>query len=235
MAHKKPLLISLALLLMVVGFWSCASGYVDPLSSSPAPDQLVVTSDGGQSDAPPTADTGTVPKQTVPDGAPAGSGQVVITEIMANPGVVLDSKGEWFEIFNPTAASVDLINWTLRDKSTNQHAITSSLVLKPGQYMVLGNNKNVATNGSVKVDYAYSGFYLSNDSDQILLWNSKGVLVDQVEYDTTLGWPLPTGASISLKKPSLNRNLGANWCAEQAAWFGSAGDRGTPGYPAQCL
>jgi len=127
------------------------------------------------------------------------------------------------------------LNWTLRDKSTNQHAITSSLVLKPGQYMVLGNNKNVATNGSVKVDYAYSGFYLSNDSDQILLWNSKGVLVDQVEYDTTLGWPLPTGASISLKKPSLNRNLGANWCAEQAAWFGSAGDRGTPGYPAQCL
>jgi len=222
--------LSFVLLALAAG---CASGEVRPLP---------MLSDQGNlrkvgTDAKPGLDAG-APEASPADGpvlvpAPA-SQQVVITEIMANPAAVLDSKGEWLELYNAGTTTVDLGGCTLRDEGNNQHLIKGPLLLDPKQYLVLGNNKNSATNGGVKVGYAYSGYYLANNSDQVLLEDPAGALVDRVAYDSSLGWSMPMGASISLKDPTLDRSVSANWCVEQSAWAGSAGDRGTPGAPPLC-
>ena len=39
---------------------------------------------------------------------PAVDAQLVINEIMNNPGVTADGNGEWFEVFVNTSATVDL-------------------------------------------------------------------------------------------------------------------------------
>ena len=48
---------------------------------------------------------------------------VVINEIMNNPSAVSDSNGEWFEIFNPTAAAIDIDGWTIRDNGSDSFVI----------------------------------------------------------------------------------------------------------------
>ncbi len=81
----------------------------------------------------------------------ARPGDVVINEIMQNPAAVLDSAGEWFELFNASAAAIDLNGWTIRDDGSDSHRIQNGgpLWLPAGGYLVLGNNATFATNGGV--------------------------------------------------------------------------------------
>ena len=51
------------------------------------------------------------------------SAKLVINEIMKNPAVVFDNKGEWFELHNPTAGDMDIDGWTIKDKHYDIHVI----------------------------------------------------------------------------------------------------------------
>ena len=57
--------------------------------------------------------------------ADAAQPALVINEIMQNPSAVSDSNGEWFEIYNPTDAEVDINGWTIRDDGSNSHVIAN--------------------------------------------------------------------------------------------------------------
>jgi len=174
---------------------------------------------------------GVIPKGGTPP-PPPPTGKVVITEFMANPASVADSSGEWLELYNADTKALDLNGWTIKDAGSNSHTINGSLTIQPGQYKVLGLNGSTSTNGGVPVDYVYSSFSLTNSGDQIMLHDTSSTLVDKVEY--TSSWSVASGASLSLKNPSLDNNVSANWCTETAAWSGSAGDKGTPGAAAGC-
>jgi len=90
---------------------------------------------------------------------------LVINEIMQNPSAVSDGNGEWFEIYNPTDAAVDINGWTMRDDGSNSHIIANGdpLLVPVGGYVVLGNDANSGTNGGVTVAYAYpADFFQSN-------------------------------------------------------------------------
>lgn len=166
--------------------------------------------------------------------APPSAAQVVVSEIMANPQAVLDSKGEWFELHNAGAQPVNLDGWTIKDDKSNIHVIKGPVTINAGGFLVLGNTKDPLINGGVKVHYAYgSGFYLANATDQIVVYDDAMKLVDRVSYDAGAGWTIPQGASLSRRVLTAPAGPG-NWCAESAAWSGSAGDRGTPGKPAAC-
>jgi len=174
---------------------------------------------------------GTIPKQGTPP-PPPPTGDVVITEFMANPKAVSDTSGEWLELYNAGTTTVDLSGWTLKDAGSNSHTISKSVTVAPGKYVVLGVNDSTSTNGGVPVDYKLSSFSLTNSGDQILLYDPSSKLVDKVEY--TSSWGVPDGASLSLKSTSADNNISANWCQETSAWSGSAGDKGTPGAPSGC-
>lgn len=170
------------------------------------------------------------PEKTVP----LQRGDVVITEILKDPTAVPDGQGEWFELLNPGAQPVDLEGWELRDATTNKHTIHTggSLVVLPGQRLVLGNNPDVATNGGVLVHYKYSGFTLGNGADEIFLSAPGGVLVDAVRYDDGVFWPDTAGRSLSLTPGASDayaNDNAYNWCHATTAIVPGGQDKGTPG------
>lgn len=168
-----------------------------------------------------------------------GSGKpiaaLVINEIMQNPAGVVDSVGEWFELYNPTDGAVDINGWTVRDDDHNLHVIDSGgpLLIEAGGYLVLGRSGNTSANGGVNLDYAYgTGMVLYNAADELVLIDSNHVEVDRVEWDDGATFPDPVGASMSLIEPALDNSFGANWCVS-GPQYGN-GERGTPGAANDC-
>ena len=163
---------------------------------------------------------------------------LTINEIMQNPSAVSDNDGEWFEIFNSGEIELDLNGWTIKDAGSDNHTISSSLTINPGEYKVIGINSNTGTNGGVNIDYQYSGssndITLSNGADEIILVDTYGVVFDSVAYDGGPDndggiFPDPNGASMALVHPDSNNNVGTNW-HESTTSYGD-GDLGTPGIP----
>jgi hypothetical protein len=185
-----------------------------------APADQYVKTDSGGVDAPVKLDSGTVPL-------------VMITEFIPNPAAVNDTEGEWLELYNTASFAVDLGGWKLKDDGSNSHTIQGSLVIGAGQYLVLGNNDQVSTNGGVAVDYKYTSYTLANSEDEIVLVSASGVEVDRVAY--TSSWGISPGASMQLKSTGLDNNVAANWCVSTTPWTGSTGDMGTPGGVNVCL
>ncbi len=153
-------------------------------------------------------------------------GDVVISEIMQDPVAATDANGEWFEVYNPKTTSINLKDCKISDANSDSHTISSDLVVPAGGYAVLGRNGNTATNGNYTPNYVYSGFSLNNSADKIIL-TCCDTEIDRVDYTGTTPWPDPTGKSMILNNPSLDNNLGSNWCVS-TSHFG-AGDKGTPG------
>jgi len=154
---------------------------------------------------------------------------LVINEIMNNPVNVTDSYGEWLEVFNTGAETIDLNGVILMDGGSDHHLITQpgGLLLESGGFLVLGMNDNIAENGGVNVDYVYSNYSLGNGWDEIIFQHPNGAILDEVWYDNGASFPDPTGESMMLIDPSSDNSLGANWTTSTVP-FGD-GDFGTPG------
>ena len=153
---------------------------------------------------------------------------VVITEIMANPASVSDSYGEWFEITNTTDTIISLDGWTIKDNGSDMHLIqieNQDIGIDPGQFFVFARNGNLSSNGGVVSDYVYSGFSLSNTEDEIILMDSGGAVVDEVQYDSE--WNFPSGISMEIHDVDSDNNLVENWFASTISY--GSGDYGTPG------
>ena len=167
----------------------------------------------------------------------ANPGDVVVNEIMQNPAVVSDDAGEWFELYNKTAGSIDLNGWTMADVDNDTIVIANGepLIIEAGGYLVLGVNADVSTNGGVAVDYAYNGndFSLANSSDELILIAPDEVVVDSVGWDDGATFPDPNGASMSLQTPNQDNEDGSNWCEAMSAY--GDGDLGTPGAANDCI
>jgi hypothetical protein len=168
---------------------------------------------------------------------PAAAGDVVVTEIMKDPNFVADSLGEWIELLNTRATSVDIEGWTLHDNGTDMHVISNGgagVVIPAGGRIVIGCNSNPSTNGGIAVAYQYpfSAFVLGNADDEVVLASSTGLEIDRVEYDAGVLWPDYTGASITLDPAAQTAVLnddGNYWCNATSPINGVNTDTGTPG------
>lgn len=162
------------------------------------------------------------------------AGDIIITEIMADPSAVTDTNGEWFEVYNTTGAEIDMNGWTIKDNGSNSHTINTELKVPAGGYAVLGINLDTGTNGNATVNYEYSSFTLSNSDDEIIIESPGLIEIDRVEYDGGPDFPDPTGASFELSSSKLNHvdnNNGSNWKENTTSQYGvsGTGDYGTPG------
>lgn len=163
--------------------------------------------------------------------APIVSADVIITEIMQNPGAVGDSEGEWFEVYNSGASAVDLNGWTISDLDFDSHTISGSVVVPAGGYVALCRSATTATNGGVTCAYEYGGaIVLANGDDEIIL--DDGVAeVDRVQYDGGPSFPDPNGASMELlgDPAAVDNNVGSNWGETPGTTTYGDGDAGSPG------
>ena len=158
------------------------------------------------------------------------AGELVISELMPNPAAVDDSKGEWFEVYNATAGSVDLQGLSFYDDGSNSFTVADSTIVAAGDYAVLGSDGDSGVNGGVSLDYEYGGSMALSNGDDELYIAYDGLVIDAVLYDTSKGWSVSSGASMSLdpmKLDAASNDLAASWC-EASSSYGS-GDLGTPG------
>ena len=162
---------------------------------------------------------------------PPAAGTVVITEIMQNPAAVSDANGEWFEVLNTGALSIDLQDWTFSDTGTDSFTVLSSVVVPAGGRAVFAANGDASSNGGLTEDYVWTTtFLLSNGSDEITMADSSGATQDTVAYDNGATFPDPNGASMTAApsaETASGNDAGTNWCSNEVAY--GDGDLGTPG------
>ncbi len=121
--------------------------------------------------------------------APLASAQdVVITEFMASNSSVLQDEDadfeDWIEIFNQSAAPVNLSGWHLTDDATNLVKWTfPDIVLNAGEIMVIfASNKDRAEAG----DELHTNFKLSSSGEYLGLIQADGTTI---EYDFSPTFP----------------------------------------------
>jgi hypothetical protein len=168
--------------------------------------------------------------------APVGwsHGALVISEIMNNPAAVTDEFGEWFEIYNTTAAALDLDGVRVLHQPGDPIGVVieATVIVPPGGYVVLGRNADTSINGGVMVDYVFGPeVNLNNTYDYLAIEAPDGTLIDETAWDELSGLD-PDGASRTLDAANLSATMNdddANFC-EATTWMPS-GDYGTPGAP----
>jgi hypothetical protein len=160
-----------------------------------------------------TATSGSVTGQeTVSVTAPAG---IKINEVESNGG----TPGDWVELYNPTAASVDVSGWIVKDDDdTHIYKIPAGTTIAAGGYLV--------------TEEAGFGFGLGAP-DAARLFSPFNVLVDSYSWTThattTYGrCPNGTGAfttTVASTKGAANSctGSGAGTGTTAAAWPGGAG------------
>ncbi len=160
-------------------------------------------------------------------------GDVIISEIMNNPGSVSDTYGEWFELYN--ASDRDLIlNGMKIVSGDSTHSIEpadgSTLTLASGEYMVFGIEDDMTKNGGVGVSYEYDEITLGNESDDLAIVLGS-TTIDSVGWDGGGTFPDPDGATLTLDPGYVDATLndeGVYWCEATGPWS-TATDNGSPG------
>jgi DNA/RNA endonuclease G (NUC1) len=166
---------------------------------------------------------------------------LVINEIMANPDVVADASGEWFEIHNAGLQPVDLSGWVIRSGGGSVdlagHTINASVVVPGRGYAVSAANANSGTNGGLTANYAYgTAITLANNTtDWLVLRTPGGAQMDSVSWGAAAGETAaspPAGSSRALSAPLANNlylsGATSKWFTSNTA-YGTAPNNGTPG------
>jgi hypothetical protein len=156
-------------------------------------------------------------------------GDLVITEIMQNPGAVLDADGEWLEVYVAADESLHIGDIRLSDNNGN-FVIPNGSAAEPGDYIVFARSEAALGDGA-EPDFVYGNrLQLANDGDSVVL-SLGAVELDRVDYSEDDGFPDPNGSSMQLdstEAPGDTDNADAsNWC-EAPEPFGT-GDNGSPG------
>lgn len=170
-------------------------------------------------------------------------GQLLITEVMTDP--VLGSKGgvEWFEIYNPTDARIELKGLTLEAGSIEKPRTEKVLEvldpgIEPGGYVVVGDASVIAWTETVGTSYyPWLKLDLSNGGATITI-KCESTIVDSFTYGEG-GAEVPSkGVALQLSSTVIDNDnpysveMASAWCSPdiiQMPAFNVDGDRGTPG------
>ncbi|HET7461147.1 MAG TPA: lamin tail domain-containing protein [Longimicrobium sp.] len=160
---------------------------------------------------------------------------LVINEIMAHPTTASEAAGEWFEIRNTGRDSVNLDGWTIASGGDAGYTIHGPLVIRRGEYLVLGASTDTVANGGTPVALAYTGVDLGNDNgDWLVLRSPAGQAVDSVDWGAAAGEPgspPPAGVALELASPTDDNlflsGAGSAWRPAVNAY--GTGQKGTPG------
>lgn len=168
-------------------------------------------------------DNGVVRAMTSPQ-----PGDLVITEVMANPEASGDTTGEWFEILS--RATVDLNDLTIVT-TTSDERITSQTCLRvqPGQYVLLARSADSFVNGDLPAPFhVYGSLGFADSTNQRIGLTRGDAGIDEIALTpSTSGraWQLDP-----LKLDPASNDDPANFCRAQFKWNpDGGGDYGSPG------
>lgn len=174
---------------------------------------------------------GTPGAENFPDGPPPRpdpfqpAGDVVINEICYHVPARYetettpfeDRRLQWIELYNRTAAPVDIGGWTIQDGI--DYVIPGGTTLPPGGYFVVTNDPAgfAAAYPGVPASGPWSG-NLSRSGERIALHNAADVVVDEVRYHDGGYWPEEAdggGSTLELRHPDADNSLPSSWAASR--------------------
>lgn len=154
----------------------------------------------------------------------AGTGDVIITEIMADPSPVNGlPDAEYIEICNRSSLPVNLDKWKF------ESAVFPAILISAGEYLILCRQSDTALFRNYGRVEGLKSFPAVTDGGKILgLYDNSGKLIHGVEYSS--GWygnSLKDGGGWSLEMidPSFPFYFEGNWKASVSV------SGGTPGMP----
>ncbi|RYD31068.1 MAG: hypothetical protein EOP86_18715, partial [Verrucomicrobiaceae bacterium] len=143
---------------------------------------------------------------TAPTEAPTN---IIINEVHYDPLDPTKSQ-EFVELYNPTAADVDLAGWKITDAV--EFTFPAGTVIPAGGYFCAVQSL-AAWPAVVNKAGPFTG-RLSNQGEIIELRNAANQLVNAVDYGPGFPWPTASnglGPSMELLHPNLDNGLGGSW------------------------
>jgi len=138
---------------------------------------------------------------------------VVINEIHYDPDRKTEPV-EFIELYNPTAASIDLSYWTL--EGAVQFFFAPGTTLAANSCVVIGEDPVALQQ---KFDVAALGPFIGNlrrAGEEIILRDQNAKVADRVAYEQRFPWPVvgdAPGRAIELIHPALDNSHPSNWRA----------------------
>ena len=126
------------------------------------------------------------PPEDDPNMAEAVPGDIIISEIMADPSptVTLPAR-EYLELYNRTPEPLNLKNWSLSDGITK--SIFPNTVIAPGSYMILCQMEDTVLFKSYGKTTGLKSFpALTNEGKILFIRDGKGTLIHGIDYSS--GW-----------------------------------------------
>ena len=186
---------------------------------------------------------------------PAASAQLVVTEIMYNPGSSEASPVdvEWIEIANTTASPVDLSAYRIGDSADNAYADMTGILPAFGIAVVIGTTTanfegawgDVDGPGSVIVVEiptanwpGYSNSPSGTNESVAIQRISDDALIDEVFFDDSGDWPgddgvgsiyLTTTNAAIIATGTVDNDVGTNWAISAAGMGGAFASVASPG------
>lgn len=138
------------------------------------------------------------------------AGKILINEIACND----KEAGDWIELYNQSAETVQLSGWMLTDADNN--FMFPNILLPAKGYMVVCEDVESFLK---KYPEAYRyvgnlGFGLSKRRERMGLFSSEGALVDSMGYDLA---PMDSLFTLNLLLPSLDNGDPENWEVQPGA------------------
>jgi hypothetical protein len=137
---------------------------------------------------------------------------VVINEI-AWAGTPASSSDEWIELYNNTAADVNLAGWTLRAQDGTPSIVLAGTVAARG-YFLLERTDDAAVS-DIPADQIFTGAVANGPpAEDFVLTDASSQTIDQVLFSTA-GWPAgeasPTYRTLERISPARPGSLTSNW------------------------
>ncbi|RIK81830.1 MAG: hypothetical protein DCC68_07805 [Planctomycetota bacterium] len=136
-------------------------------------------------------------------------------EDIASSTDFIESDEEWIELYNRSAAEVDLSGWHIEDAIN--YTFPAGTTIVPGEYLVLARDPVAlaAAHPGIRIVGGYSG-QLSNGGERITLKDASKNPADVVTYADEGRWPIHAdggGASLELRDPHADNSLAEAWAA----------------------
>lgn len=107
---------------------------------------------------------------------------LVITEIMADPTPSFGlPEAEYVEIFNSSAAPINLTDYMLNDGSSKA---ISALTIDPGEYVIVCDDEDTTAFTSIGKVAWVSSLSLTNGGEPVVLYGPGGLVVDSLHYSS---------------------------------------------------
>lgn len=156
------------------------------------------------------------------------AGSLVINEIMYAP---TSPEPEWVEVYNTRSDSISLRDWFIADSSRMQRRITAQEIKVPPQgYILLTGSPSALLNMHPTITAPIVGVpsfpSLNNAGDAVILYDTRGVVMDSVRYIPSWGGNTG-GRSLERIDPLTSSNLQQNWGTSRSVNRSTPGERNT--------